>query len=116
MFQLYNISKYHAIGTTLTVLFAPYSLYSDEGMLLIAPQFHYKITYKRKGIVTMYSSVAAGVQMGWWRFLTNKPEVFFWLAYQIDFFGISFGKKHNGFVELGWGNQGTLKVGYNYKF
>jgi hypothetical protein len=30
--------------------------------------------------------------------------------------GISLGKKNNGNIELGYGTQGTLKIGYSINF
>jgi hypothetical protein len=123
---MYNFNTKHSIGTTISFLFSTYVPPDDHMKTMsISQQFQYKYTYKRKKNISMYFAIGAG-------FIIEDTEVdkveynilsgflsgrMYWLSYQVDFFGISFGKeRHNGFVELGWGNQGSLKIGYKYKF
>jgi hypothetical protein len=116
---MYNFNAKHAIGTTISFLFSTYEPPDfEDRIFMFSQQLQYKYTYLRKKKMSLYFSISAG-------FLLvdsyDNIKSFFWgrwyfLSYQVDFLGISFGKKHNGIVELGWGNQGCLKIGYSYKF
>lgn len=135
----YNISRFHAIGLQSTVAFRhittlptdnpyqePYSpliktlkrknLPYNSLNAFWALQASYRITFKRYPVCTLY----AGVSLGFTLYLRDEQ----WKGEQpvilpsghLTLLGISLGKRNNGNIELGYGTQGTLKMGYSIKF
>ncbi|MDR2868582.1 MAG: hypothetical protein LBV46_03465 [Bacteroidales bacterium] len=110
----YNFNKNHSIGLSLSGTmyflgkgFLPtgYGGKDSKSIWWIAPQLKYRMSYYHSVLVSLYFSATIGI-----------VAPFLMAAYQLNLFGISIGKTHNTFVEIGYGTQGIVKIGYSYKF
>lgn len=134
----YNISRFHAIGLQSTVAFRHITTlptdnpYQEPYSPLIktlkrknqpynslnafwALQASYRITFKRYPICTLY----AGCSLGFTLYFMDKQwknDLVIFPSGHLTLFGISLGKRNNGNIELGYGTQGILKMGYSIKF
>lgn len=90
---------------------------------LVGLQVGYGITYYTKGIVSLYSTANVGfvVDLGTpgvfasdYRVYGLRPEI--WPEFQVCLLGIRLGKANAANFELGFGTQGMLKIGYDYRF
>jgi hypothetical protein len=112
---MYNINNKHSIGCVLsgTTYFLGESGFLPVGYLQkkseffwwVAPQIKYKMIYHTSIYCSLYFSLSGGVQI---------PNLAF--AYQFNPIGITIGSKHAANIELGYGTQGIVKIGYRYQF
>ncbi len=134
----YNISRLHAVGLQTTVAFRhittlptdnpyqePYSPliktlkrknqpYSSLNAFC-ALQASYRITFKRYPVCSLYSGVSLGFTL---YFMDEqwKNDLVIFPSGHLTVLGISLGKRNNGNIELGYGTQGVLKMGYSLRF
>ena len=130
----YNFSPRQSLGVVTTLLFSKIEdkdkvrdLSGTFTYLSLQPQ--YRFTYKRFEHCALYFSVALGVTVR----IASNDELSYWDHYRegyaldygslhfapsshITFLGISLGDDNNANLELGFGTQGILNVGYSRKF
>lgn len=90
---------------------------------LLGLQVGYGITYFTKGIVSLYSTANVGFivdlgtpQVGIPNHLVQGLRKDIWPEFHVCLLGVRLGKSNAANFELGFGTQGMLKMGYNYKF
>jgi len=93
--------------------------YANGTYLGFAPAI--RISYFNREYVTLYSGLAFGASCIFTTIKdpiknTKKIETSFWMYQQFTFFGVSFGNKIFGNIELGIGCKGFGSVGLGYKF
>lgn len=120
----YNITHYHAVGVLTTLAFRhatiiPTGQSSSTSLNAVwALQASYRITFKRYAVCSLY----AGCSMGFTLYILDKqwqdalfvPHIL--PSGHITVLGISLGKRNNANIELGYGTQGSFRVGYSAKF
>ena len=134
----YNITRLHAVGIQSTLAFRhittlptdnpyhePYSPLIKTAKRKNQPynslnafwslQASYRITFKRYTACSLY----AGCSLGFTLYLMDEqwkecPVIL--PSGHLTVFGVSFGKRNNANIELGYGTQGVLNLGYNYRF
>ena len=83
-------------------------------------QVHYRITYKRYEILTLYCSVHVGATLYFQGCHYKDPTTAssFWAcpAVHVTLLGMNIGKKNAVSIEIGVGTQGVCKIGYTYRF
>ncbi|MDR1591758.1 MAG: hypothetical protein LBS16_02590 [Prevotellaceae bacterium] len=87
---------------------------NDCFMLSIAPAVRF--SYLNRKAVTLYSGLAFGFSFLWTDTGVNNTGFELLPASQVTFFGVSFGKKLFGNVELGIGMKGIISAGIGYRF
>ena len=125
----YHFNRFHSIIVTGNWFIMQHesSSYSWTPLLkyhhLVGLQVGYGITYYTKGIVSLYSTANVGfvVDLGTpgvfaYSYLVGglRPEI--WPEFQVCLLGIRLGKANAANFELGFGTQGMLKIGYDYRF
>lgn len=103
--------------------------YGNEYLHFISAQIGYSIHYLHKEKVTLYSSVYLGGTIYYigtlWDYYdirtgefigAARPVMTLNPALQINFIGFRVGKHNAANIELGFGTQGILNVGYSRKF
>lgn len=78
-------------------------------------QASYRISFKRFPTCSLYSVCSLGFIL----YLMDeqwKDSPILLPSGHLTLLGISLGKKNNGNIELGYGTQGTLKIGYSINF
>lgn len=134
----YNITRFHAIGIQSTLAFRHITTsytdnpYQEPVSPLIKTlgrnndvnnslnvfwtwQASYHITFKRYASCSLYS----GCSLGFTLYFMDKQwknDLVIFPSGHLTLFGISLGKRNNGNIELGYGTQGILKMGYSIKF
>lgn len=142
-YRMYNIGtfslsyRYHftprqSLGIVTTLLFSKIedkdkNLSGTFTYLSLQPQ--YRVTYKHFDHCALYFSVALGVTVR----IASNDDLSYWDTYRegytldygslhfapashITFLGISLGDENNANLELGFGTQGLLNVGYSRRF
>jgi len=125
----YHFNRFHSIIVTGNwfVMQHESNSYSWTPLLkyhhLVGLQVGYGITYFTKGVVSLYSTANVGfvVDLGTpGGFVPSylvgglRPEI--WPEFQMCLLGIRLGKANAANFELGFGTQGMLKIGYDYRF
>ena len=125
----YHFNRFHSIIVTGNWFVMQYesNSYSWTPLLkyhhLVGLQVGYGITYFTKGVVSLYSTANVGfvVDLGTPgvfvpSYLVGglRPEI--WPEFQVCLLGIRLGKANAANFELGFGTQGMLKIGYDYRF
>ena len=125
----YHFNRFHSIIVTGNwfVMQHKSNSYSWTPLLkyhhLVGLQVGYGITYFTKGVVSLYSTANVGfvVDLGTpevfasdYRVYGLRPEI--WPEFQVCLLGIRLGKANAANFELGFGTQGMLKIGYDYRF
>lgn len=93
------------------------SFKTKDYLLAIMPGFEYH--YFNRKIVQLYSGVQFGVLIHNQKYNDYKSEIKHKdadFAFQIDAIGIRVGKQIGGFVELGFGFAGIVKIGISGRF
>ncbi len=90
---------------------------TKDYLIAFMPAFEYH--YLNKKIVQLYSGVQLGIfvynqKYQDYKSETKHKEINF--AFQVDAFGVRVGKQIGGFVELGFGFAGIVKVGISGRF
>lgn len=134
----YNITRFHAVGVHSTLAFRHSTVLPNENPYQepVSPliktlkreqqpynslnaywtlQASYRITFKRYAFCSLYSAVSAGFTL---YMMDNhwKSDPVILPSGHITALGISLGKDNNANIELGFGTQGILKVGYSRRF
>ena len=134
----YNMTQFHAVGIQSTLAFRhittlptdnpyqePYSPLiktlkrenqpSNSLNAFWALQTSYRITFKRYPVCTLYSGCSLGFTL---YFMDEhwKGDLVIFPSGHLTLLGVSLGKRNNGNIELGYGTQGILNVGYRLKF
>jgi hypothetical protein len=121
----YHFNSKHAIGASTTWAFRHITendgaAYKKGNEHYLAPQFSYRYTYYQKNNLALYLTVNVGLTFYIQDkiLMTKNQKDNFWIMTNIHVnpIGISIGNKHAFCAELGFGTQGTLKIGYMYKF
>ncbi len=93
------------------------SFKTKDYLVAIMPGFEYH--YFNRKLVQLYSGVQLGVFIYNQKYTDYKSEVKHKeinFAFQVDAFGVRVGKKIGGFIELGFGFGGIVKVGISGRF
>jgi hypothetical protein len=115
----YNFNSRHSISTILNVGFRsnPNDYKNNNPWTVINPQIGYRYTYLQRNNFMMYLSLSVGGNFFYSKFFDLHDPVWHYSAgYHFSPLGFMFGKKHCLTIEIGFGYQGLLKIGYNYKF
>jgi hypothetical protein len=137
----YHIAKMHSIGIGFLWLprYAEF-IYTPSPQITMPVQnrgwYHhisitvnYRVTYFNRKNIRLHSSLHTGITYThkpnnisldtinlyvWGSLRTDHNLVF--PAIQIDFIGFEYGVKHVFCMDLGFGTQGIIKIGYQYRF
>jgi hypothetical protein len=108
----YNFNEKHSIGCSAAgTVFQPNAKNTNIESW-IAAQLNYRFSYFRKGSLSLYLTASCGFQS----IFTDNDYFATLPAYLISPIGISMGSHHNTVIEIGYGTQGIIKIGYQYKF
>ena len=122
----YNFNKHHAIGITLSSFYGGVYYFKEyhkdynflfEGIIL-TPQISYRISYCQKKIISLFSAVSLGwkipigIKDNW-----AIDEMATFPAIHVSIIGMRIGNQQDAFtVEIGYGTQGSVILGYTHKF
>jgi hypothetical protein len=93
------------------------SFKTKDYLIAFMPAFEYH--YLNKKIVQLYSGVQLGLFVYNQKYQDYKSEIKHKeinFAFQVDAFGVRVGKQIGGFIELGFGFGGIVKVGISGRF
>ncbi len=128
---VYKFSELASVGLNYTYTGVKNSFYNNRGEFVgdgnmnihvIMPEF--KTNWLKRDIITLYSRAAAGVEIADANALvvgsSTGAEMLDYtvynFAFQISPIGIEVGQEFAFFAEAGFGYQGTLLLGFRYKF
>ncbi|MDR3046725.1 MAG: hypothetical protein LBU51_03800 [Bacteroidales bacterium] len=112
----YNFDTIHSLGILLSAIPFEGIGRGYHGCLFI-PELIYKISYYHSDWVSFYLSIAVGMQLGFAYSIDFSPSFQFYpIACQLNLFGVQIGKIHSTFIELGYGSQGVVTIGYKHNF
>ncbi|MDR1345824.1 MAG: hypothetical protein LBK03_03880 [Bacteroidales bacterium] len=129
----YHFNKWHSLGVVL--LWKPRVVYFNFNRVEqgwyhhVALNINYRVTYFNRKNIRLHSSLHAGItythkstnisldtiNLYVWGVLRTDHDLVF-PAIQIDFIGFEYGVKHVFCMDLGFGTQGIIKIGYQYRF
>jgi len=122
----YNFNKYHAIGVTLSSFYGGVYYFKEyhqvynfqfEGIIL-SPQINYRVSYCQKKIISLYSVLSLGwkIPIGFkdnWVVDAMAP----FPTVHVTFIGMRIGNQQDALtIEVGYGTQGSVILGYTHKF
>jgi len=94
------------------------SFKTKDKIFCIMPGIEYH--YFNRKIVQMYVGAQVGLLIFSQKYIGFNNEIKkhneFFVAFQVDAFGIRIGKKIAGFAEIGFGNTGIVKLGISGRF
>ncbi|MDR3046295.1 MAG: hypothetical protein LBU51_01620 [Bacteroidales bacterium] len=119
----YNFNAKHSLGCLFSIVpfYGGNAWLQDNAGCWFAPELSYRFTYYRSTVCSFYLAVSVGAQLGFTSALEHgninaNGFIFAPVGYQLDLFGIKIGKIHSTIIELGYGTQGIIKIGYKYNF
>lgn len=114
---LMNITYSQINGSFQNKISDTLSFKTKDNIVAILPGFEYH--YFNRKIVQLYSGIQLGVYVKNKKLIDNRQTIKqknVGFAFQVDALGVRVGKKIGGFVEIGFGFNGIVKVGISGQF
>jgi len=122
----YNFNKHHAIGVTLSSFYGGVYYFKEyhqvynfqfEGIIL-SPQINYRVSYCQKKAISLYSVLSLGwkIPIGFKDNWVVETMATF-PALHVTLIGMRIGNQKDALnIEVGYGTQGSVILGYTHKF
>jgi hypothetical protein len=114
----YNINPRHAVGATLSLLFAIPNNYNPFGMV-ISPQVNYRVSYCQRNANDFCFNLYSLASIGWKISTGSMADNWFAMfpTIHVTFVGMRVGNRRDAAkIEFGWGTHGLIVVGYTHSF